>query len=185
MQSKFKWRGGYQGTVWFDSYFTGGGTLELRTGLDDYERGQLNYTPDDLERDVVGAIGLLRWQTGIEPVSQELLDAFNDWRLAEHENAIAAMDAAPERYGLTPDDPLRYPPMLAWAGGQYVVGEGWRITARSRLTTLAEVRGRADYEADIRRRPVYPNGQQRCAWGNLGELARETWRKPYLGALAA
>lgn len=187
MVYKFSRKSAYRGTLWFDCYGQeeGSGELELRMGLDDSERAELNYTPEALERDVLGSIGVLQWRHGLEPVPQAMLDAFNAWRLAEHSAAIAKMDAAPERYGLTPDDPLRTPPPLAWAGGQYMVGEGWKITARAAGTDRAEARGRADYEADVRRRPLYTNGRQRAAWGQLGDVERETWRRPYRTAVAA
>ena len=35
--------------------------------------------------------------------------------------------------------------------------------------------GRADYEADVRRRPNYHDGAPRKTWEQLSEIARQSW----------
>jgi hypothetical protein len=39
-------------------------------------------------------------------------------------------------------------------------------------------RGRADYEADVKARPFYPDGTRRKSWNELCEIARYSWAKP-------
>ncbi|TIR24013.1 MAG: hypothetical protein E5X34_13235 [Mesorhizobium sp.] len=39
-------------------------------------------------------------------------------------------------------------------------------------------RGRADYEADVKARPLYPDGTPRKGWDQLCEIARYSWAKP-------
>lgn len=172
--------------MWFDVWGAeGAGTLEFRAVLHDEDRHGLNYTPSDLERDVVEALCVLHWEHGAKPVTQAMLEAFNAWRMEKHEAAIATMDAQPERYGLAADDPVRDPPALAWAGGRYELGVGWVITATASATDRATARGRADYEADTRRRPKDEKGEPRKPWGRLSEAERQRWRERHIDAKRA
>lgn len=85
---------------------------------------------DDVRRDMHADLGLLRLSHGFPfEVSRATLDAFNAWRLAEHEDHIRQMEARPDRYGvIAADDPLRQPPLVAWRGF-YVSGQGWTPSA--------------------------------------------------------
>lgn len=48
------------------------------------------------------------------------------------------------------------------------------------MSTQAEYieRGRADYEADVKARPLYSDGTPRKAWEALCPIARYSWAKP-------
>lgn len=49
------------------------------------------------------------------------------------------------------------------------------------MTTRAEYieRGRPAYEADVKARPLYPDGTPRKPWEQLCEIARYSWAKPF------
>ena len=38
--------------------------------------------------------------------------------------------------------------------------------------------GRAAYEEDVRRNPLYPNGSPRVNWDDLDEIAQWSWTRP-------
>ena len=38
---------------------------------------------------------------------------------------------------------------------------------------------RAAYEADVKRRPNYPNGEPRKSWDELSSVARWSWGREY------
>lgn len=183
----FEYRGGYMGSLWFDSPGRAKlGDLELRVMLDDEERSILSACSADDVRDATAAIGLLRWRSSpAQAIPKDLLDAFNAWRLERHDRMIAEMERYPERYGLTWNDPLRDPPALAWGAGRHVRGSGWTVTALADAIRREEGLGRADYEASLRRHPHYPNGSARVKWCYLPEIAKETWRRPHRAASIA
>lgn len=129
---KFYWKGSAFGYQWFQVYdATGTYEAELRHSVGAYELSIANG--DDVRRDMQGAIGLLVRHASVPDegggrtfaVPQATLEAFNAWRLAEHESAVAKIRAHPERYGvLDDDDPILRAPMVA-RRGTYVTGEGW------------------------------------------------------------
>lgn len=129
-EPRFRWTCSYQGTTWFEvSDETGTYELELRRAAEPYELAGANG--DDCRRDMLASIGLLRTsrcgdRARLFEVSRATLDAFNAWRLAEHREHMARLDAQPDRYGfIAANDPLRQPPLVAWRGF-YVIGPGWQ-----------------------------------------------------------
>jgi len=130
IEPRFRWTCSYQGSIWYNCTEPTGELYELclRREAPDYELAGANG--DDCRRDILASVGLLRRSytgTGRHgEVSRATLDAFNRWRLAEHEKRLAQMEAQPHRYGvIAPDDPLRKPPLVAWRGF-YVIGQGWQ-----------------------------------------------------------
>lgn len=130
MEPRFRWTCSYMGCTWFE-VSDGAGTyeLELRRSAEPYELSIANG--DDCRRDMVAAIGILRSShcnktPRLFEVPAATVAAFNTWRLAEHREHMARLDAQPERYGvIAADDPLRKPPLAA-RQGHYVIGEGWK-----------------------------------------------------------
>lgn len=130
---RFNWQGSGMGHVWFRAYTPeGNGELEYVSPqhLQPYHRKHYNGTAAEFARDVEAALHVLHWQDSRKPVSPELIQAFNAWRMAEHAEHCAKILAAPERYGVTDSaDPLLAPPVVL-RGGRYQSGHGWVITAQ-------------------------------------------------------
>jgi hypothetical protein len=75
----------------------------------------------------VGAIGLLyRYHGSLDqPIPQSTVDAFNAWRLAEHEAFVKLLRDHPDKYGTNAADGVE-PPMVV-RGARYVVETGWVV----------------------------------------------------------
>jgi hypothetical protein len=98
--------------------------IQLRQRADAYERSIFAGTDAEWQRDIVAAIGLLHRCDG-QPISQPVVDAFNDWRAARHASDVAHLRAHPERYGsLSESDPVLVAPAPV-RGARYLVGTGW------------------------------------------------------------
>jgi hypothetical protein len=126
---RFRWTCSYMGEV--DYEVTGGpvqtARLRLRTEASDYEKSIFNHAAGDWEREVVGSIGLLRSLTSRFTISQQVVDAFNAWRQAEHEALVKMIRDNPHKYGeLVDGDPLLVAPVPA-RGAHYQVGTGWIV----------------------------------------------------------
>jgi hypothetical protein len=123
----------YMGT--FDYTVYGDGQpyrVEVRRTAGDYERSVFNGDDARWDRDVVGAIDLLR-RTGnpCQALSDPVVEAFNDWQAARHSANLARIEANPARYGeVPPDDALRIPPRPV-RGAMYRIGTGWVPTSPS------------------------------------------------------
>jgi hypothetical protein len=74
--------------------------LRVRYEATAYQRSISSYTDADWDRDMVGAINLLVDASGGRRVPQDLVDAFNAWRLHEYTTHRNQIDAQPERYGV-------------------------------------------------------------------------------------
>lgn len=116
----FAFKCSYMGCVdYMATDLTGTFRATLRTRLGDYERSILNVASDPTYPEKVeSAIGLLVRCVcddcgGIRP---NTIKAFNDWRAAEHESAMAFMRAHPERYGTEFNEPWCQPPTPVYAG---------------------------------------------------------------------
>lgn len=123
MKPRFQWKCSFMGTVdYIVTDETGTYCATLRHSVGKYESSIANG--NGVRRDMQQAIGLLV-RNSHEPIPAATIDAFNEWRLADHVAAFATIDADPERYGvIAADDPLRQPPMIAKAG-RYIIGQGW------------------------------------------------------------
>lgn len=100
-------------------------TREGPAWLVDSCREVWNGSAADFDREVIGATNTLHKYASWEPISDDVVAAFNAWRAAEHARQIAELDANPARYGvIAADDPIRLaPPVLT--GARYVGGIGW------------------------------------------------------------
>jgi hypothetical protein len=101
--------------------------VETRYEASDYERGIASYDDQGWQREVVGAIGLLYPYHGRldQPIPQSTVDAFNAWRLAEHEAFVKLLRDHPDKYGTNAADAVE-PPMVV-RGARYVIGTGWVV----------------------------------------------------------
>lgn len=91
------------------------------------------------------------------------------------------------------NDPEIYSRLFAAAPGLYAFAEmvaagnteiaDLEVMARKLISlTLSEITpGRADYEADLARRPLYHDGTPRKTWDQLGDLERWSWERGALG----
>jgi hypothetical protein len=96
--------------------------LRVRYEATAYQRSIANYTHEEWERDVVGAINLLVDANGGREVPQDLVDAFNAWRLDSYTRHRQQIDTQPERYGVVDwdkDTVFRNPPTVR--GARYIV----------------------------------------------------------------
>lgn len=53
-----------------------------------------------------------------------------------------------------------------------------RISHPEKQRALPYTHGRQDYERDVAKTPLYPDGTPRKAWHQLDDLCRSTWEKP-------
>lgn len=180
MKTEFAWKGSYMGTVWFHvSDDTGSYIAEFRKSAGEYELSIANG--DDVRRDVVASIGILRrqhatpeqWKSGrAYEMPESTIAAFNAWQLAERAEFIAKMKAAPERYGdIDESDSFLFPPIITARRGWYETGVGW-ITDNSPKSA-----GQIAYETDTAARPNYHDGAPRRPWPMLPEIARYSWER--------
>ena len=151
----FAWTGSGLGISSFSVYGAGDLTrLCVRYEATDWQKSRSSYNDADWQRDVVSAINLLVDDCGGRPVPQEVVDAFNAWRLVNYEHNRAEIDAQPERYGMVDwaNDPVFKRPAIV-RGAQYqirknrpetgvdwwkygCVGLGWRINGAADLEAL-------------------------------------------------
>lgn len=128
MRPSFAWTCSYMGCVTYRVHDeTGIYEIEVRRDVSDYERGIYNGTPEEIERDLVGAIGLMRRSSNSSlPIPPATVAAFNAWRAAEHARLIADIERRWAKYGdvLPADDPVRVPPPPV-RGAHYEIGRGW------------------------------------------------------------
>ena len=96
--------------------------LRVRYEATEWQRANSSYSDADWQRDVVGAINLLVDAGGGRAVPQDLVDAFNAWRMASYTCLRRKIDAQPERYGKVDwdNDPVFRPPP-AVRGARYRV----------------------------------------------------------------
>lgn len=105
MTPHFEWTCSYQNTVSYKVHDdTGSYEIEERRpfGLacdEAYCRRTYNGDSEQFDREVVGAIGTVHRKYSGDVIPPATLEAFNAWRLAEHEKAKAKLRAAPDRYG--------------------------------------------------------------------------------------
>src|SRR5271155_2261466 len=69
--------------------------LRVRYEATEWQRKNSSYTDADWERDVVGAINLLVDASGGRRVSQDVVDAFNAWRMETYDAHRRQIDAQP------------------------------------------------------------------------------------------
>ena len=88
------------------------GRLTVRHRLGEYERSILNGGAEYAVRMVEPLIGCIRAFCG-KRIPDDIVNAFNAWRAAEHAASVARIKAAPERYGEWSElesDPFFAPP---------------------------------------------------------------------------
>jgi len=126
---RFSWKCSYQGSIWFQAWdHTGVYEIELRCRAEDYERKCYNGDDADWQRNVVAMIGVARRAyLADREIPTSTLQAFNAWRLAEHEKHMTELRGNPERYGTDFSDIK--PPALARAAAVYQ--DGWIITGEA------------------------------------------------------
>jgi len=126
---RFAWTCSGMGHVYF-KVFDGQQQAEMEyASIHSLEPYYMQHLNEQGRQDAPHGVNLLRYHHSHKPVSQDLLDAFNAWRLAEHLKSWAHLEANPARYGvIAADDPLRQSPEVL-RGGWYVVGRGWVETA--------------------------------------------------------
>ena len=127
---RFRWTSSYMGKVDYEVLGDGNPyTATVRREASDYEKSIYNHASPlaDWERDEVASIGLLHRHDSRYPISQEVVDAFNAWRQAEHDAFVKLLRGNPHKYGpLAEDDPLLVAPVPA-RGAHYQVGTGWIV----------------------------------------------------------
>jgi hypothetical protein len=135
MKPTFRWHCSYVGTIdYMVTDATGVYRADLRRSFDDYESNISKG--EDVRQECRTAIGILRRSSCINvgadrysfTVPRETVDAFNEWRAAEHAAHVAQLRAHPERYReIADDDPLIAAPVPA-KRGEYVFGEHrWQV----------------------------------------------------------
>ena len=127
---RFRWTCAYMGCVEYEVLGDGPPyKVEIRRSTSEYERSIFNGTEDEWQRDVLEAMGgLRRYHTPCEPIPDAVVDAFNEWRAAEHAARMRELRSQPERYGeIAEDDPAFAPPSPAHAL-VYVPAKGWMTT---------------------------------------------------------
>lgn len=128
MQPSFAWTCSYMGCVTYRVHdATGIYEVEVRHEVSDYERSIYNGTAEEIERGLVGAIGLMRRSCNSSlPIPPVTVTAFNAWRTAEHARVVADIERRWAKYGevLLADDPVRVPPSPV-RGAHYEIGRGW------------------------------------------------------------
>jgi len=121
-----RWRSSYQDCHSYDCFFGGAScrfeVLTRRRIRDIFS----NLSPEEFERDVNGAVGLVR--CGL-PLSLEAVAGFNRSRYDEYKAQIDLILAQPEKYGDYTPEPFR-----VYLGGVWNKEAGW-----SRLHTFEEV----------------------------------------------
>lgn len=131
----FAWTCAYLNRSWFTVATPAGerGTLELRTRLCEYEASIYNGGRDAYLREQEPLVGVLRFEHSSDrPMPPALVEAFNAWRIADHEGSLAYMRARPERYGAEDEwnAEMYVPPPLARDGGHYDgVTRTWRFNS--------------------------------------------------------
>lgn len=123
---RFQWTCAYMGVTEYEVAGDGPAyRVELRREAPDYERAVYSGSDEQWQREVVGAIGLLRrmYRSG-DPIPQAVVVAFNAWRASEHERLIAEIQRDRAfRVGASLPEP---PPAVQ--GGIYVPERGWVTT---------------------------------------------------------
>ena len=127
MTPTFRWKCSWWGCQAYEVRDeTGMYEVETRYLAHDRERSISTYDDDGWQRDVLGAIGLLRRSANSgTPIPQKTVDAFNAWRMAEHAAHVKRLRDNPDRYGENAADEVE-PPMVV-RGARYVVGRGWVV----------------------------------------------------------
>ena len=100
---RFRWTCSYMNSAWFDVIGDGQTyQIELRRGISDYERSIWNGTEEAWQRDIVPLIGCIKPDSGSrqDGIPQEVVDAFNAWRMFEHLDFRASIERHPEKYGV-------------------------------------------------------------------------------------
>lgn len=144
MQPSFAWTCSYMGCVTYRVHDEIGiYEIEVRLEVSDYEHSIYNGTAAEIERDLIGAIGLMRRSCNSSlPVPPATVAAFNVWRTAEHARLIADIERRWAKYGevLLADDPVRVPPPPV-RGAHYETGRGW-VSAGDKVTDDPQSVGR-------------------------------------------
>jgi hypothetical protein len=127
---RFRWISSFMDCVDYEVFGDGEKyRVEVRRGTTEYEREHYAGSEERWQREVIPTInGIRRCGRPTLAIPDAVVDAFNAWRQAEHEEVLASIESNPERYGvLTPDDPLRAPP-VAVRGLVLNAENGWSVS---------------------------------------------------------
>jgi len=122
----FRWTCSYGDEVNYQVYGDGQPyEATVRWEASDYFRSIWNGDEASWQAQCVAAIGLIRGRT-CEPMSQDVVDAFNAWRAHEHARGIAELKANPGKYGVIDEnDDLHKPPPVVrgayWGDGKWII----------------------------------------------------------------
>jgi len=163
----FEWTSSYQGEVDYKVRSSDGlvtGTLALRRGFREDDRRNYNGSDIEFRRDIVQAVGLLRWSSDpTRPVTRDVVQAFNEWARLKHEQHVEQLREIARRYAdvTTEEEQLRYVVApLPVDGGVYSMAYGWRrIDAAPVGTPIVPFTDRTpipdDRDAEVLRRHRY------------------------------
>ena len=125
---QFEREGGGMGRVWYRARLPDGRyeRFEYVTPqhLGSYFRGISNYNDADWQSEIVDMLHVLKSCCQNAIITQEWVNAFNEWRQTEHVKFVAKLRADPERYGFIADnDPILAPPPV-YGGANWNRQEG-------------------------------------------------------------
>ena len=101
--TRFHWTCAYLNRSWFKVIDNSHGAFEivLRHGVSDYEREIANYDDDYWQKQVVAGVGkICRDPQSFRPLPKDIVESFNEWRLAKYYEAQRSILSQPNRYDL-------------------------------------------------------------------------------------
>ena len=113
----FRYLSSYGGETDYEAVSSNGqaGRVSFRFNHVEYFRETYNGGHEAYDREVGPTLHALRWASSPErEVSQEMVDAFNAWRISRNKEFLAMIKSNPAKYGDLPDnDPLLTPVVIA------------------------------------------------------------------------
>lgn len=96
------------------------GRIEYRYAAEPYETSHFTGDRDRYAREIEDSVNLLRRGISIEPIQQDLVDAFNEHRQREHEKYLEWLASKPDLLATIPvDDPSRRPQVDPMIGAHF------------------------------------------------------------------
>ncbi|MBY8967202.1 hypothetical protein KHP57_15970 [Algiphilus sp. NNCM1] len=96
------------------------GRIEYRFSAEPYETSHFNGDRDRYAREIEASVNLLRRGISVEPIPQDLVDAFNEHRQREHDKYIDWLASKPDLLATIPaDDPSRAAKVEPMVGAHY------------------------------------------------------------------
>ncbi|RJX72648.1 hypothetical protein [Pseudomonas sp. LS-2] len=127
-QARLKFNGCWEHHVWVN------GSIQVAiVGDDSYLGKRFMFSGlNDVEfaRDIIGRVGTITLESNAVP-SDEMVAAFNEWRMTCHAERVNRLKSQPDRYGVIEDDDPTIAPFPVVVPAVYEAGEGWvRIDQR-------------------------------------------------------